>query len=139
MRLLFDTNVVLDVLLNREPWVAQAKALWQARDEGRVTAYIPASVITDIFYIARRAKDIEAAYDAVRIRLDTFEICPVDRQVLEQAAVLPGNDFEDNVQIICAVMSRVDAIVTRDPAGFAINFAPYVLTPEEALAQLEQR
>ena len=43
MRILLDTNVVLDVLLNREPWVAEASAIWQATDGGRVTSYLVAS------------------------------------------------------------------------------------------------
>jgi predicted nucleic acid-binding protein len=54
MRVLFDTNVVLDVLLRREPWVVEAQALWQAVDDGRIVGYIPAVAVTNIVYIARR-------------------------------------------------------------------------------------
>ena len=49
MRILFDTNIILDVLLNREPWVNQAQAIWQANDEGRISGYLVASTVTDIF------------------------------------------------------------------------------------------
>ena len=54
LRVLVDTNVVLDQLLQREPWYADAQPFWQARDTGRLVAYLPASTITDIFYIGRR-------------------------------------------------------------------------------------
>lgn len=57
MRVLLDTNVVLDVLLKRQPFVEQASALWQACDEGQLVGYITASSLTDIFYIARRITD----------------------------------------------------------------------------------
>jgi len=61
MRVLLDTNIVLDVLLKREPWAADARAIWQANDQGRITGHILASVLTDIFYIARKQAGIEAA------------------------------------------------------------------------------
>jgi len=53
MHVLFDTNVILDVLLNREPWVRESSALWRANDEGRVVGYAVASTFTDIFYICK--------------------------------------------------------------------------------------
>jgi len=117
--ILLDTNVVLDVLLQREPWLADAQALWQAVDEERLTAFLPASVLTDIFYVARRLTDSVRARQAVQVCLDAFEIAVVDRSVLERAQVLAGADFEDNVQIACAELNQLDAIVTRDPADFA--------------------
>ena len=54
IRILLDTNVVLDVLLKREPWVSDASVIWQANDEGRLVGYLMASALTDIFYIACR-------------------------------------------------------------------------------------
>jgi predicted nucleic acid-binding protein len=136
MRFLFDTNVVLDVLLNREPWVAEARELWQASDDGRITGYVTASAMTDIFYVARRLADLETAHTAVRICLKAFEICPVDRQALEQAIALPGKDFEDNLQIACASIAGLDGIVTRDTKDFAKTSIP-LFTAADAVAQLE--
>lgn len=133
-RLLFDTNVVLDVLLNRQPWVAEASRLWKATDEGGIVGYIVASSLTDIFYVARRLAGLDTAHRAVQVCLDAFEICPVDRSALEQAAAFPGDDFEDNVQIACASHLALDGIVTRDPQGFMSSPLP-VLTPLEAIAR----
>ena len=135
MRVLIDTNVVLDVLLNREPWIADARALWQANEEGRVIGYIAASAITDIFYVARRLAGLETARTAVTLCLEAFEICAVDHQVLEQAQKMSGNDLEDNLQIACARLAGLDAIVTRDKEGFSASPTP-VLTPAELLGQL---
>ena len=118
-RVLLDTNVVLDVLLRREPWLADAQALWQAVDDEQLTAYLPASVLTDIFYVARRLTDLGRARQAVQVCLDAFEIAVVDRNVLERAQVLAGADFEDNVQIACAELNQLEAIVTRDPDDYA--------------------
>jgi predicted nucleic acid-binding protein len=118
MRVLFDTNVVLDVLLNRDPWVVDAKVLWQAVDDEKLIGYLPASALTDIFYVARRLTDIVRARQAVQVCLDGFEIATVDRGVLERAQLLSGSDFEDNVQMACAEFNDLDAIVTRNPVDF---------------------
>lgn len=136
MRVLFDTNVVLDVLLNRDPWVAQSSAVWQANDEGHVVGYIAACAIADIFYIARRLTTLETARAAVRICLEAFQVCVVDLRTLEQAEALPGSDFEDNLQLACASLASLDAIVTRDTSGFQAS-AMHILTPAELLTELE--
>ena len=135
MRVLFDTNVLLDVLLDREPWVEWSSACWQANDEGRITGYVTACSIPDIFYIARRLKDRDVAYKAVRICLDAFNICLIDAQTLEQAMGLAEDDFEDNLQIAAAAIAGLDTIVTRDKEGFAEAALP-VLTPEELMQQI---
>lgn len=102
-QVLLDTNVLLDVLLARAPWSQQAAAVWRANDDGRLLGYVSASTITDIFYIARRAAGVDKAREAIRTCLDAFVVCPVNRDVLEQAQQLSGEDFEDNVQIVCAL------------------------------------
>jgi predicted nucleic acid-binding protein len=135
MRVLFDTNVVLDVLLSRDPWVAQSSAVWQANDEGQIVGYIVACTIADIFYIARRLTTLETARAAVRICLEAFKVCVVDMQALEHAEVLPGSDFEDNLQIACASFADLEAIVTRDKSGFQAASMP-ILTPTELLTEL---
>lgn len=134
MRILFDTSIVLDVLLNRLPWVQDSRALWQAHDEGRVTGYIAATTLTNIFYIARRHTDLLRAFQAVDLCLQTFEVCHVDRQALNTARRLSGNDFEDNLQIACALLTQLDAIITRDPSGFSSSPLP-VYTADQFLQQ----
>ncbi|GIK43166.1 MAG: DNA-binding protein [Chloroflexota bacterium] len=136
MRILLDTNVVLDVLLNREPWVIEAKALWQAHEDGNLVGYLTASTLTDIFYVARRLTSLDLAYRAIRLCFDTFEICPVDRQTLSLALNLPGTDFEDNLQVACARLTGLDAVVTRNSEDF--KDAPVaILSPAEVLVQLK--
>lgn len=135
MKVLLDTNIVLDVLLDRAPFVNDSSAIWDACDSDILVGFLPASTLTDIFYIARRATDLARARVAVGLCLAAFEIAPVDRQTLEEATSLPGNDFEDNVQIACAIRAGADAIVTRNHDDFA--HAPIlVLTPAELLSRL---
>ena len=135
MRVLLDTNVVLDALLKREPWANAAKLLWEANDDGRIIGHLTASTLTDIFYIARKGSGNDAAREAIKLCLEAFEICTVDRSALEEALALTGNDFEDNLQIACASLSSVEAIVTRNKDDFGESKIP-VLTPDELLKRL---
>lgn len=135
MRILFDTSIVLDVLLNRQPWVQDSSALWQAHDQGRLLGFITATTLTNIFYIARRQTDLQRAFQAVDLCLETFEVCIVDHPALKLARRLAGADFEDNLQIACAIQSQLDAIVTRDPAGFSSVTIP-VYTAAQLLQEM---
>jgi predicted nucleic acid-binding protein len=137
MRVLVDANVVLDLVLEREPWRTDADRFWRAVGEKHILGGIAASTVTDIFYIVRRAMSLGAAHAAVRTCLDSFEVVTVDRAILERATLLSGSDYEDNVQIACAAAARMDAIVTRDPAGFRQSALP-ALTPAEVVERLDQ-
>jgi predicted nucleic acid-binding protein len=134
-QVLFDTNVVLDALLKRAPWDADAAACWKAIDDGEILGCITASTLTEIFYIARKHNGLASAFAAIRVCLDTFAICQVDRRALEEALALSGSDFEDNLQIACANLADLDSILTRDPGGFQNATIP-ILAPVALLAQL---
>lgn len=77
------------------------------------------------------------AREAVRTCPETFDICTVNRQVLEYAQEMTGSDFEDNVQIAAAELAGLDGIVTRDKAGFQ-ETSLRVFAPSELLQQLNQ-
>jgi predicted nucleic acid-binding protein len=136
MKVLVDTNIVLDFLLQREPFFQEAKLLFQSIASGQVTGYITATTITDIFYIAQKqTKNIEQARQAVSLVLTGMEVCPVNRMVLELAFDSGLTDFEDAVQIQCAVDQGLDAILTRDKKGFLESSVP-VLSITTLLQQL---
>ncbi|UBF26369.1 PIN domain-containing protein [Kovacikia minuta CCNUW1] len=130
MRVLIDTNVVLDFLQEREPFVENASRLFERIDDGETEGFIAATTITNIYYIVRRAAGRAVAQDAITQVLSDLNICTVDLEVLEQAVALNFEDFEDAVQYACAVAYSVDAIVTRDVSGF-INAEIPVVLPED--------
>jgi predicted nucleic acid-binding protein len=139
VRVLIDTNIVLDFLLQREPFFQAAELLFQAIDEGEVVGYVTATTLTDIFYISRRHTcSIEQARQAVLETLTATVVCPVDRAVLELAFDSGLADFEDAVQIFSAVAQGLEAIVTRDAHGFLSSPIP-VLSIQELLQQVRQQ
>ena len=135
MRVLLDTNVILDALLRRPPWHVEASTVWEATRQGRLACAATVVSIADLFYIGRRIVGTPQAIDDVRRCLANLEILTVDRVILEAAARMPGADFEDNIQLASAITAGVDAIVTRDAAGFASSPIP-VLTPQQLLTRI---
>ena len=133
-RVSIDLSVVLDLLLNRSPWVTEADAIWRAHVDGKLQALLAAFSLPTIFYIVRRQADLTAAHEAVRVCLETLEIIPTDRATLETAQTLAGSDFEDRLQIACALHGGAHAIVTRDPRGFSSSPIP-VLSPTDLCNQ----
>lgn len=118
MRVLVDTNIILDFLhsglLTRKSAIFYAEALFQKIAYGQIMGYATATTLTDIFHLARRhTQSIERARQVISITLSAIEICPVDRSVLELALASTTLDFEDAVQIACASIQGLDAIVTR--------------------------
>lgn len=137
MRVLIDTNIVLDFLLQREPFFQDAELLFQAIDVGQAIDYITATTLTDIFYISRKHTcSVEKARQAVSETLTAMVICPIDRAVLELAFNSGLVDFEDAVQIFGAVAQGLDAILTRDNKGFSSSPIP-ILSVQDLLQQLE--
>lgn len=135
MRVLLDMNVLLDVLLGRPQFSSEAGALWQLAEEGRITAYVTSTTLTDIFYLGRKQLNRERAWEAVHLCLEVFELLPVDHETIAMAVSLPGKDFEDNIQAACASIANLDVIITRDKAGFSFS-SVRALTPTDLIAQL---
>ncbi len=132
MRVLVDTNVILDFLQEREPFVEDATKVFELIDAGEIEGFIAATTITNIYYIVRRAVGLAAAEDAITQILTDLQICKVDRAILEDAIALRFRDFEDGVQYACAIAYGVDAIVTRDVSGFVASEIP-VKSPRELI------
>jgi predicted nucleic acid-binding protein len=132
---LIDTNVVLDVILDREPFVADSSDVWIACDAGRFAGYVSAISLPTIYYVVRQARGRDVALRAVDQCLAAFEIAPVYRESLEAARGFDGADFEDDVQIACAVTSLLEFIVTRNPADFVKSPIP-VVSPAEFMSRL---
>jgi predicted nucleic acid-binding protein len=88
-----------------------------------------------LYYIVRRGVDRATAQDAVRDCRNGIAIWKVDAATISLALQQAGPDFEDNLQLACAIEAKADAIVTRDPAGFVGAPVP-ILSPADLLARL---
>jgi predicted nucleic acid-binding protein len=118
LRLLFDTNVVLDLLLDRAPFAEASEQILSRVETGEVSGCLCATTITTIFYLAAKPLGARGALNEIRKLLSLFEIAPVNRPVLESALASDFSDFEDAVLHEAARQIGAEAIVTRNGSHF---------------------
>jgi predicted nucleic acid-binding protein len=118
LRVLLDTNVVLDVLLERQPRAGPAAQVLSLVDAGRLEGAVTATAVTTIHYLVQRALGRRRADECVRRLLDMVAVAPVDARVLLAAARAGFSDYEDAVVHEAALAWHADGIVTRDRGGF---------------------
>ena len=133
MKLLIDTNVVLDVLLRREPFFRTAAEVLNLTQRDEVREYVSASAITDIYYIAnKQMKDRDAVRDLLKRLLMVVSVVAVSEREIQNALNLAWGDFEDSVQYSVALLNEMDGIVTRNPSDYQ-EANMRIWLPEQAL------
>jgi predicted nucleic acid-binding protein len=133
MKILIDTNVVLDVILKREPFYKDAVDVLSLAKRNDVEEYVSASAVTDIYYIAYRTiKDKVAVRQLLEELFVVVSVAGVTKQEIYKALELDWKDFEDSVQYSVALLQEMDSIVTRNPGDYENADVP-ILTPTEAL------
>ena len=133
MNAFVDTNVLMDVLLKRQPFHEASVAVWSRVAARQVAASISAISVNNAHYITRKAAGAEAALQAVKAIRETFQIVPLDLAVIDAAIASGMTDFEDAIQYASALHSGVACIVTRNTRDFPAERLA-VLTPEQFLA-----
>jgi len=118
VRVLVDTNVVLDVLLERRPFSEAAAQVFALVEESRIEGFLCATTLTTVDYLLGQALAPAKAREALQRLLSLFEIAPVNRPVLELALRSGIADFEDAVLEQAGRLVAVDAITTRNVRDF---------------------
>jgi predicted nucleic acid-binding protein len=122
MKVLVDTNVILDVLLKRDGLYAESFEVFRLVEQCKIIGCISSSSVTDIFYLIHKAqKDIDAVYRMVENLTAIFTIVPVFESTINSALALRWKDFEDAVQYSAAKENEVDCIVTRNKGDYKIS------------------
>lgn len=117
-RVFFDTSVLLDHLLEREPFADDATQLWSMAERRQIEGCIAAISFNFVYYIVRHEANEKAARRAIKGMRDVFEIVEVDAQIIHQAIDAEFIDFEDAIQHACALRAGATHLVTRDLAGY---------------------
>ena len=145
MQVLFDTDVVLDLLLEREPFAREAALLTDAVERGVLDGYVSAHAVTTVFYVVRKARANEGAArpgddarSAVRTLLDVFRVAAVSDVELRRAADAGLADYEDAVAVEAARSQKADGGVTRNLSDFADADLP-VFSPAALLLHLAEQ
>jgi predicted nucleic acid-binding protein len=135
MRILLDTDVLLDVALDRLPHAGQASALLDLLERKAASGYISWHTVSNIFYLISRDGAKEAAKQFVADLLRYVGVAVGGTEALQRALKLPIADFEDAMQVVCAEACRADIIATRNTKDYRRS-PVRAMTPARVLAQL---
>jgi predicted nucleic acid-binding protein len=134
-KVLLDTDVLLDKILGRDPWLSEATTFWEAIRARQVQAFACAITPLNIGYIAGRLVGTPKVRTIVSDLLEVVRIIPVDEGILRLALTSPIDDYEDAVQHSSALSAGVDSIVTRNIEDYRNATLP-VLAPPDFMKQL---
>lgn len=137
MRILVDTNVLLDYILLREPFTQSAQRIIKLCQEEILSGAIAAQSIPDMFYILRKNIPVEERRRILSCLCDIFHVENIDKNKLQQALLNQDfQDFEDCLQMECAASFRADYIITRNIDDYVASKIPCI-TPKDFCNMLE--
>ncbi|MBX2964919.1 MAG: PIN domain-containing protein [Cyclobacteriaceae bacterium] len=135
-KVLFDTNIILDIALERHPFFKHALELFGLIDRKIIAGNITASSVTDIYYIAKKEKGHTDSISFIKNLVEVVEVIGVDKRVIINALTSDMKDFEDAVLASASELNEIEVIITRNKSDFK-NARLRVVTPEEFLAGLK--
>ena len=135
MKLLIDANILLDVLLNRVPYVRTSSVIWKLCEAEKAKGYVSALTFANLVYIMRKELDPKKIEETLRALSLIFEFTDFNASDLSCAAELKWDDFEDAVQSVTAERVHADYIVTRNVRDFAESKVA-ACTPSELITRI---
>lgn len=136
MNILFDTNIILDALLDRDPFGKNAVILLDAVEQSLLNGFICADSVTTIYYLIEKVKNKAFARQKIKLILELFEIAPINRAVLEGAIGLGFSDYEDAVVHQSAIGINADGIATRNTNDYKKSKIA-VYSPSELISAIK--
>jgi len=118
IKALIDTNVILDIALQREPFVKDSISLFKKINEQTIQGFISATTATDIFYLLQRESGKEKALDFLTKLTLIVDILGIDKIIIINALQSGWDDFEDAVQAHAAIENNMDVIITRNTKDY---------------------
>lgn len=132
-KVLFDTNIILDIALQRESFFENAFKLFELIDQNRIAGYITASTVTDIYYIAKKEKGHTESLEFIKGLIEVVELVGIDKETIQKALKYRIKDFEDAIQVSAVEINEIDCIITRNTKDFK-NIQLDVYSPKEFLS-----
>ena len=136
MKVLIDTNVILDVLYKREGFYEDSLKIWKLCEIRKLDGYISALSIPNIVYILRRELDPEKTLEVINNINLVFKIYDLKSDIIMQAAEKKTKDYEDALQMVTAQKLKASFIVTRNIKDFA-GGKIIAVKPSELLERLD--
>lgn len=135
MKVLIDTNIILDVLCNRSEFVENSAKIFKLCEVKKIEGYISALSVPNIVYIMRKELDSDKIKDVLATLSLIFTIVDLKADDIKKAALMNFKDYEDALQSACASRMKMNFIVTRNIKDF-INSKVTAITPSELIDRI---
>ncbi|MBP9566779.1 MAG: PIN domain-containing protein [Sulfurospirillum sp.] len=136
MKVLLDTNIVLDLLLDREPFSELAQKIFLKIEREEIQGFLCPTTLTTIYYLLNKHLTKAQCDQAVSSLLELFEVTQLNKYILNESLKNVGTDFEDSVIYTSAKDANIDILITRDQSGFKKSTTK-VMLPHEFLIFLD--
>ena len=120
MKVFLDTNILLDLLLERDGYEDSA-ALFQMQEEGRLHMCVSLLTMFNVAYVYKKTVGQDIAIANLKYLSSLVDVLPMTGEQLQQAMMLVGRDFEDVLQAVCAAEGGCDYLVTRNGKDYKIG------------------
>ncbi len=135
MKILIDTNIILDLALIRKPFYEEADLIFYLIEQGKFQGFVSATTLTDLYYILRKQKGKDWTFQFLQRLTNLCKINPITEEVIIKALHNSYKDFEDDIQYYSAIVNKIDAIVTRNIKDFP-NLNLLILTPCQLITMI---
>ena len=137
MKIFIDTNILLDVLRSREPFLKDSLSVWSLVESEKVKGFISAISFNNVYYVLSRTVDNPNALNAMCIMRDIFQIISLDNRIINKAIDNDFPDFEDSIQFFSAIHAKADYIITRNVKDFSQQYIP-AITPKAFISEVNK-
>lgn len=136
MKVLLDTNIIMDALQERQPFDVEAKEILKRAQDGDITVMFTVNAVADIFYLYSKTRDMKSARIALEFLLKQYEAVEVTPDDCLNAVKHSNEDFGDALVSICAARVQADWIVTRDEGFQKADSVVKVISPITFLSKI---
>lgn len=137
-RIFLDTNVILDLLGERDPFYEEAAKLATLADNGKITLVVSPLSFATVNYILSKYESPQIAREKLRKFKILCELCNLDESIVDKGLNSSFTDFEDSLQYFSAVASDCKIIISRNSKDFKNSLIP-VMTAAEYLSSLSNK
>lgn len=135
MKVLIDADVLLDVLMNRSPFVEDSLEVWKLSETGMVTGCVSALSLANLVYIMRKQLDPAGVHEILSELNLVFEFVDLSSDIIQKASRMEWTDFEDAVQSVTAKQNHCETMITRNTKDFVDSEVP-AMTPQKWITQV---
>lgn len=135
MKVLIDTNVILDVLCGRTDFLEDSSKVWKYCEINKIEGYISALSVPNIVYVLRKELTPEKTQEVINQLFLIFKVADLKSDDLKKAAAMKTSDYEDALQMVCANRIKADFIITRNIRDF-MSSKVLAIKPSELLERI---